>query len=394
MVGSLVMDLSVLRTGARVTGIGRYVASLGRALAAEIAQRPEYQLVGVSALDWSGHMTVARDVGAEVERLMKAPALGHAAWAYRVRLSAARAVRRLSPLLYHQGHPGATPLGDLRCPRLVTAHDLIPLRYPKRYLGWRDGWAPGRLRLDRRRYHAADHIIAISEATAADLVSLLGISSRKISVVPNGVELSRFSPEPALGDAEALARHGLTGRAYLLYVGAGDWRKNYDGMLRALKIARERAPGLGLMLAWAARLDEATRSRAARQAEDAGLGGAVRLLGYVSDADLSALLREARAQLFVSRAEGFGYPVVEAMATGCPVITSDGSSLKEIAEGAALLVDPEQPAAIAEAIVSLANSDAERARLRALGLQRAQEYTVERMAERTFEVYTEVLRAS
>jgi glycosyltransferase involved in cell wall biosynthesis len=116
----------------------------------------------------------------------------------------------------------------------------------------------------------------------------------------------------------------------------------------------------------------------------------VKLLGYVSDQDLAALYRGATAQVFVSRAEGFGYPVIEAMACGCPVITSNRSSLIEIAEGAAVTVDPEDADAIADAIVLLADDNAERRRLSARGIERAARFSLRRMAEQTLDVYASV----
>jgi glycosyltransferase involved in cell wall biosynthesis len=162
-------------------------------------------------------------------------------------------------------------------------------------------------------------------------------------------------------------------------------------MLRALAIARRRAPDLGIVLAWAARLDGETRRQLKREARELGVGDALLLLGYVPDSALGALYRGAVAQLFVSRAEGFGYPVVEAMAAGCPVVTSNRSSMAEIAGDATLLVDPEDPRAIADALIELAGSESERRRLSARGTARARRFSLERMAEETIEVYRDVI---
>jgi glycosyltransferase involved in cell wall biosynthesis len=115
------------------------------------------------------------------------------------------------------------------------------------------------------------------------------------------------------------------------------------------------------------------------------------LLGYIPDDALGALYRGAVAQLFVSRAEGFGYPVVEAMAAGAPVITSNRSSMAEIAGDAAILVDPEDPRAIADAITALGQSESERRRLSARGAARAHRFSLERMAEETIDVYRDVI---
>ena len=122
-----------------------------------------------------------------------------------------------------------------------------------------------------------------------------------------------------------------------------------------------------------------------------GVEDALILAGYVSDDELHALYRGALATLLVSHAEGFGYPVLEAMALGCPVITSNCSSLPEVAGDAALLVDPRNHAAIGAAITTLAESPAERQRLIAKGKLRATEFSVERQAQNTLEVYAAVL---
>jgi glycosyltransferase involved in cell wall biosynthesis len=229
--------------------------------------------------------------------------------------------------------------------------------------------------LDHRRLHGADHHVAISQATADDMVELMNVPASKISVVLLGVDTSRWCPEPQANDVEQVAKLGAT-EPYLLYVGDGDWRKNADGMFEAA--ARTKHP-----LVWAGLLSDARLAKLQPLARK--LGADVRFLGYVSDAALSALYRRALATLFVSRAEGFGYPVVEAMAAGCPVITSNVSSLPEVAGEAALTVDPDSPDAIAAAITSL--DERERERLRRLGLARAATFTRERQARQTLEVY-------
>jgi glycosyltransferase involved in cell wall biosynthesis len=299
-------------------------------------------------------------------------------------------LRRLPIDVLHSGHPNATPIGTLPCPRIVTCHDLIPLLYPRHYASLGDGFAHGRRRLDQRRYHRADHVIAVSEATKQDLVRLLGVPADKISVVHNGVDLQRWRPEPRASDAAVRERLGLRA-PYAVYAGAADFRKNADGMFAALARARSLADAR-LELVWAGSLREQQRERLTRLASKLGVREHVRLLGYVSDADLAALYRGATALLFVSRAEGFGYPLVEAMACGCPVLTSDRSSMAELARGAALLCDPEDTSAIAAALASLVGDESERARLRELGRVRAQGFSVERMAAGTAAVYRRVAR--
>jgi glycosyltransferase involved in cell wall biosynthesis len=162
-------------------------------------------------------------------------------------------------------------------------------------------------------------------------------------------------------------------------------------MLAGLAGARARAREENLCLVWAGLLRDDRRREVLECARTHGVEDALVLAGYVSDDELHALYRGALATLLVSHAEGFGYPVIEAMALGCPVITSNCSSLPEVAGDAALLVDPRDHGAIAAAIATLAQSPAERQRLIARGKVRATEFTVERQAERTLDVYRAVL---
>ena len=388
----VLLDLSVLATATTTRGIGRYVSDLALELCRLAEERSDVQLLGVEALPWLGRTRVSDDVRGSVERLVLRPRRqAHAAWAYQVRLSLPRAVRKAAPDVLHSGHPNATPVGRVACPRVVTCHDLIPLVYPEHHTDWRDGGARGRLHLDRRRFHRADHVIAISHATANDLMMRLDVPRAKITVVHNGVDLSRWKPEPRSDDAAVRVAHGLNS-PYLLCVGAANWRKNSEGVMQGLVRARRQIGKNDLVVAWAARLGKDDQERVLSAAHAAGVADAVKLLGYVSDPDLAALYRGATAQVFVSRAEGFGYPVVEAMASGCPVITSNRSSLIEIADGAALTVDPEDADAIADAIVLLADDNGERHRLRARGIARAERFSLRRMAEQTLEVYASVAR--
>lgn len=389
------LDLSVLSTATRTRGIGRYVADLGRGLSSLARGSDDLRVLGLERLYWSGRADVTEDIGGAIERLTQNTARrdAHKTWAYRTRVALSRATRALQPDLLHSGHPNATPLGQFPCPRVVTCHDLIPLRFPDKYLDLGDGYRPGRERLDHRRYHSADHVIAVSQTTADDLMTMLGVPGDRITVVHNGVDLSRWSPEPGEHDAPVRVGHALHDRSYVLYVGGADWRKNHEGMLAGVSRARRLAPELDIVLAWAARLARDERREVERTARRLGARGALLLLGYVPDAELAALYRGAAAQLFVSRAEGFGYPVVEAMAAGCPVITSNLSSTAEIAGDAALLVDPEDPEAIAAAVVELASSASKRRDLSRRGAVRASGFSLERMAEGTLEVYRAVLDA-
>lgn len=384
----VLFDLSTLHTLARTSGIGRYVAELALALDRLVHDEdPNLELIGLEQLGLTGP-ELSDDLTASVRKLEAArDREDRRLWATRLRLGLAAVTQSVAPDVVHTGDPRATPLGELKCPRIITCHDLVELRHPDKYVDWTDGGELGRRTMDQRRFHSADHVIAVSETTARDLVELVDVPAGKISVVPNGVDLERWSPEPDMDDRRIREHHDLSDRTYVLYVGAAGWRKNTEGMLSGLQAARRREPDLDIALVWAAELPAEQLRHVHKAIDELGLGGAVQLIGYAPDTDLGALYRGAAAQLFVSRVEGFGYPVVEAMACGCPVIASNQSSVAEIAGDAAWPVDPEDHESIGEAIATLAAASSERSRLSAQGTLRARRYSSRRMALATAEVY-------
>jgi len=388
----VLLDLSVLSTSTRQRGIGRYVSELARGLVAVQREWGELEVVFLERLGLDGRVSVTSDLDAALARLADGPPRARARWSYPLRLLAGHAARTSGAALLHLPAPGATPLGCARARTITTCHDLIPYRYPERYAELAEGLRWGRRALDRRRYLAPDHVIAISRATAVELEQLLGAGPDRVSVVPSGIDRARWAAELQADDGEQLAALGLEQRRFVVCVGDADWRKNSEGMFRALARARDSEPTLELL--WLGALSE-ERSRWVRaQAESLGVAGACRFLGYVPDPTLKAIYRAAVATLFVSRAEGFGYPVLEAMASGCPVITSNVSSLPEVAGDAALLVDPEDPEAIAEAMVLLCREPERRQTLKRLGLLRAQRFSLESQAHETLAVYRRVLERS
>jgi glycosyltransferase involved in cell wall biosynthesis len=247
------------------------------------------------------------------------------------------------------------PLARPACPLVVTVHDLAVLRHPETFNQWTRRYS--RLCVPRVA-RSARLLIAVSEHTKRELVALLGTPVEKIRVVPNGVA-EVFHPD---GPAE-------TGD-YVLAVGTLEPRKNLTRLAEAtrrlgveLRVAG--APGWGRV----------------------ELGGdGIRLLGRVTDEELARLYRGARCLAFPSLSEGFGIPIVEAMACGTPVVTSRGGATEEVAGGAAVLVDPLDPAAIAAGIEEAA---ARRAQLVPAGLARARDYSWAETARRTVEVYRE-----
>jgi glycosyltransferase involved in cell wall biosynthesis len=388
---TVLFDLGILATSTRERGIGRYVSELARGLVAIQDEWGDLEVVFLERLGSSGQVVVSRELEPAIARLTQGPASVRYRWSYPLRLFAGRAARRSGASLLHLPAPGATPLFLGPVPSVVTCHDLIPYKYPAQYAGLEDGYRWGRRALDRRRYRAAERVIAISRATARDLEQQLDLGPSRVCVVLSGIEASRWqAPRQPEEEARQLEQLSLSGRRFITYVGDADWRKNAEGMLRALALARQRVPELELV--WVGTPSSQTHDRKRRaEAERAGVSGAVRFLGRVSDAALGAIYRASLATLLVSRAEGFGYPVLEAMAAGCPVIASNISSLPEVAGDAALLVDPEAPNAIADAITLLARDPARRLELLHEGSKRAKSLDLLRQARGTLAVYRSML---
>ena len=238
-----------------------------------------------------------------------------------------------------------------RVPVVVTVHDLAVLRHPGTFNQWTRRYS--RFAVPRVA-RAARRVITVSEFTRREVVELLGVPEERIRVIPNGVEAPFVAEGPrAEGD-------------YVLGVGTLEPRKN-------LRAAADAAKQTGVEL---------------RVAGAQGWGGVEvdGWLGRVSDDELAALYRGARCLVYPSLYEGFGIPVLEAMACGTPVVTSRGGATEEVAGGAAVLVDPHDVASIAAGIEE---ASARRDELVALGLERARAFTWDRVAAETRTVYEE-----
>lgn len=272
----------------------------------------------------------------------------------RMAWSVPRTLRRLRPVLAHFQH--ALPL-RCPCPAVVTIHDLSFERDPS-LMGLADRLVFKTV-VPRAARNAA-HVLAVSDRTKADVADLYGVPLERISVTPHGVD-PMFSP----------GERG--GHTYVLFVGAVQERKN---PLAALEAAR--AAGLPLVVAGPRRDTELARELARRGAD---------VRGYVTQAELADLYRSAACLVMPSRYEGFGLPVLEAMASGTPVVAAPDPALREVAGDAAVFVEPERlPDGIREAIV-------DRQRLVAAGLERARLFSWDETARRTVRVYRKVLAA-
>jgi glycosyltransferase involved in cell wall biosynthesis len=265
-------------------------------------------------------------------------------------------------------------------PLVLTVHDLLPFRYPELFpavvvahsrLTW--GYALRR----------AQRVVTGSEATRRELVEIFGLDRGRVAVTPYGVG-EQFRPQPAEPGWLA-SRFGIDA-PYVLCVGTLEPRKNLRGVLEAFRRLSATVEDCLLVIAggrgWRNEQFDAELAQGADR---------VRLTGFVSDEELVGLYSSAAVFLYPSLYEGFGLPVLEAMACGAPVVTSTTSSLPEAAGGAALLVDPGDPAAIAAAAAEVLTSPAWAGELREKGLARARERTWDACAAATVEVYREAV---
>jgi glycosyltransferase involved in cell wall biosynthesis len=262
--------------------------------------------------------------------------------------------------------------------RVTTIHDLNYLLVPDAHFGLRALGMRALVPAAARRSH---RLIVDAASTRDDLVRHLGTPAGKVDVVPLGVSpRPRAVPTP---ERELRARLELADGPVLLTVSAKRPHKNLLRLLDAVALL-ERRPVLVLP-------GYPTPHEAELRARAAALGVAAAFPAWVSPEDLEGLYALADAFVFPSLAEGFGLPVLEAMARGVPVACSDRSSLPEVAGDAALLFDPEDPRAIADAIARLLSDPARTERLRAAGRERAATFTWERAAELTAASYARTL---
>ena len=369
-------------------GIGRYTAELARLLPA-LGDRDDdaVTLVPFVALHRRTHIRARmREFGlAEFDPVvlpLPRPLL-YDSWHVLRRPGLQRSRRLRDVDVVHAPSVAVPPKSG--APLVVTAHDAAPLIFPETY--------PRR----GRRFHEqglaaaeqrADLVITVSNAAADEVVSHTAIRRERIRVVPNGVDL-----QLATDDEVAATRHrfDLVDTPYVFWIGSLEPRKNVGLLVEAFVrwAARTDLPHRLVLAGPAGWLeDEATVLAPARP-----LGDRVRTIGRVTDPALRALYKGADVFAFPSRHEGFGIPVLEAMAQETAVVAADIPAVREITAGAARLLPPDEIGAWVEALDGLLHDDEERARLGAAGHERAQQYSWMRCAEATRAVYREALEA-
>lgn len=269
----------------------------------------------------------------------------------------------------------------LRARRVVTIHDLAFLTHPECALPKLVAYLS---RVVPRALAAADAVIAVSERTAADLHTLLGVPREKITVIPLGVDPAFTLRVDAAAVAALRERYALAGPVALA-VGTIEPRKNYEGLIAAFDQAR-REPGGPQTLVIAGRKGWLYEGVFAA-VERLGLSERVRFLDYIPDGELATLYAAADVLAMPSLYEGFGIPVLEAMASGTPVVCSDGGSLPEVAGDAAVVVPVSDTEALSRALARVASDGELRAALIAKGLERVQGYTWDAAARAHVQVY-------
>jgi glycosyltransferase involved in cell wall biosynthesis len=282
-------------------------------------------------------------------------------------------------VMYYPDH--TAPLFGVSCKTVITVHDLVPFAFPEAHTLARTIYK--RIAL-RRSAALASKIVAVSHATQNDCVRWLGIPQENIEVIYNGVH-DNFAP---VVQSEILQevreRYGLS-NPFILFVGTLEKRKNVERIIEVYDYARSDhgitadlvlagGPGKGYKDMW----ERVERSRWKES---------IRYVGFVPDADLPALYSMAALFFYPSLYEGFGLPVVEAMACGCPVITSNTTSLPEIVGDAGIIVDPYDTSSLAAALAKVLNSEELQHQLRLAGRQRARLFSWQKASSRLMSVF-------
>jgi glycosyltransferase involved in cell wall biosynthesis len=290
--------------------------------------------------------------------------------------------RRLGEVdVVHAPSVAVPPRG--RAPLVVTVHDAAPVLFPETF-SRRGRWFHARGIAAAK--HRADLVITVSEVAADELVHHAGFARERLRVVHNGVELQEATDEDV---AAARARHGLVDTPYVLFVGTLEPRKNLAVLIDAFTrlVDETEFPHVLAVVG-----PEGWVTRHAVPAEAAGLGERLRMLGPVAGSDLWGLYRGAEVFAHPSRHEGFGIPVLEAMAQRRAVVGSDIPVLREVSGGHARLVPPDDVDGWRRALAELLGDAAARARMGEAGRVWAERFSWARCAEATAAVYREAVR--
>lgn len=300
------------------------------------------------------------------------------------------AVRRLEADVLHAPAFVGPVWGS--CPLVVTVHDTLYRRFPEQYPRW---WTAYMNFVVPRVVRRAAALIAVSNHSKQDVVQVYGVVPERVHVVPHGVDHERFHPDAARGTESVLARYGVFGE-YVLHVGALVRRKRIPVLLEAVAglKARGRWGERQVVLAGPSSPGMPGGEEILAAVERLGLAGDVVFTGHVPDEWLPALYARAAALAFPSMYEGFGLPLIEAMACGTPVVAVAGSSVTEVVGDAGLLVPANDSAALGAALDQVLSERGLAHELRDRGLKRAAQFNWDDAARKTVEVYRSVVDES
>lgn len=291
--------------------------------------------------------------------------------------SFARKLGRVHDMIHLPNQHFARYASFLKKPFVVTVHDLARLCFKS------DGETIRErifLKLDIRGIKRASHIIAVSQNTTSDLIKYLNIPTERISVVYDGVDHSIFKPVKAKPFHEP----------YILYVGSERARKNLYRLFQAFSRLKEEFKGLKLVKVGSAGKNDEFRKSTIKQLESLGLSEDVIFVDWAAEDDLPYYYSNASLLAYPSLYEGFGLPPLEAMACGCPVITSNTSSLPEVVGDAAIMVDPYDVDGLANAMREVLTNHELREAMIKRGFAQAKKFSWEKTAEETLDVYKKV----
>ncbi len=362
-------------------GIGRYTRELIQALAA-VDSGNSYRFFSAKP---PANLPVP-DPLPQAANITYHPALLDERWLYRLwyRLRLPLPVQWVTGELdlFHSPDFVLPPVNG-RIPTLLTVHDLsfihFPHVFPERlvnYLNQVVPWSIGR----------ASHILADSEATRNDLLSIWQVPPEKVTVLYSGVH-GRFQPVDDVGQITAVRqKYSLHNWPYILSVGTLQPRKNYQMLIRAFAPLADKLPHHLVISGGKGWLYDEMLAEVARQ----GLTGRVHFIGFVADADLPTLYSEADLFVFPSLYEGFGLPLLEAMGCGTAVITSNSSSLPEVAGDAAHQLPPQDQVAWSEAMDTLLSDSSQRSQMVQAGFEQVRRFSWQESAHQLLKIYQQV----
>lgn len=375
------IDATFMEGDSLYTGMGTYTYELVQGMAAHSSE-VELTLLG------NGERPPSAPTAHRWHRLSPR---SQSRWGRRLlhQVATTRAIRRLDLDLYHVpglnmriSQPGIPLVAT--CPLVVTVHDAIPLVYYGTRL-------PRRLRLGFwigiQAARRADMVITVSETSRADLLRVTPLLPERVMVIHNGAPKMEAPPQ---AQRDAILDRLNIEPPYLLYAGSYEPRKNLIKAVRAYAEAARsrRLPPLVLLV----ERESGYRASAMDSIEGLGLGEPIKLIHSLTGAELATVFAEASLLLYPSLYEGFGFPPLQAMALGVPVVASEYGALPEILGQAAHFVDPTSTASISQAIVEVLDDPEHAAGLVAAGERRARGFSWERTVRETVAVYREIAR--